>query len=228
MTPIEVVTFAAIGIAVAVAIGLFLEAQNRHQEGPAARALAGGDFAAAIAAVPGSAANSTATRAERQAAAVAAKHLLALDDAAARLDSLLAEESDDAVAALERGLVAAYAGDHAAARQFWLRTTSRPDLGEALALHQAWTDLDAGDTASALRRFEEVAAPIESKLRIDLGSGDPEFVEWFLQAAALWRAAGQTDKAAWAFQEALASAPASRLPDRIYAAPARFGGAGAG
>ena len=45
----------------------------------------------------------------------------------------------------------------------------------------------------------------------DLGSGEPLFAEWFLQAADLWADAGDEERAAWARREGRASAPESRL-----------------
>ncbi len=55
-------------------------------------------------------------------------------------------------------------------------------------------------------------ASLESKLRADLG-GDPLFAEWFLQAAVLWNAAGDRQRAAWAWREGVAAAPESRLAE---------------
>jgi hypothetical protein len=63
----------------------------------------------------------------------------------------------------------------------------------------------------ARRLFSEVEAPLENKLRSDLGSGEPLFAEWFLQAAALWRAFGEEERAGWARREGRASAPESQL-----------------
>jgi hypothetical protein len=52
-------------------------------------------------------------------------------------------------------------------------------------------------------------------LRTDLGQGEPLFAEWFLQAAALWEAAGDFERAAWARTAGREAAPESRLWERI-------------
>lgn len=199
--------------AAVAALGLFA-ALREPRGGPAGAALARGDFGAAVAA--GGAGSG---RRERLAAAVAARHLLDLEPAAAVLDRLLAEDPADGEVWLERGLVAAYAGDAATARAAFSRVeASRADLLEALTLHRAWLALDGGERAAALRLFEEVEAPLEGKLKTDLGPGDPAFAEWFLQAAALWRSAGRSASAAWAEAAGRNAAPGSLLPARILAA----------
>jgi tetratricopeptide (TPR) repeat protein len=173
----------------------------------AQEALGKGDFQGALAALtrdPG--------RDELLAAAMAAKHLWELDRARELLSRLLAADPADGEAWLERGLVEAYAGDAAAAREAFARVEPlRADLAESLTLHRAWLELVLGEETAARRRFEQIAAPLETKLRTDLGSGEPVFAEWFLHAAALWEAAGQRDLAEWARAAGLASAPASRL-----------------
>jgi len=178
---------------------------------PALQALGQGRFAAALAAAR------TGGRAERDelyAAAVAAKHLLELDRARALLERILAQDPGDGEAWLESGLVAAYAGDPAAAdRAFAKAEPLRSDLLESLTLHRAWLALRRGDPETARRLFSEVEAPLENKLRSDLGSGEPLFAEWFLQAAALWQAAGDAGRAEWARREGRASAPESRLAE---------------
>ena len=157
-----------------------------------------------------------AARQELYVAAVAAKHLLRLDRAAALLDRLLALDPSDGEAQLERGLVAAYAGRlEEAAEQFRTVARSRADLTESLTLHRAWLALEKGELSRARDLFEEVAVPLETKLRQDIGPGDPLFAEWFLQAAALWQATGEERRAAWAAGEGLAAAPESRLGERI-------------
>jgi len=40
----------------------------------------------------------------------------------------------------------------------------------------------------------EVEIPLETKLRTDLGTGDPIFAEWFLQAGLLWRQRGDLER----------------------------------
>ncbi len=155
--------------------------------------------------------------ADRLAAATAARHLLDLEAAASFLDSALAEDPGDGEALLERGLVDAYAGRHDDAADLLRRAAAaRSDLAESITLHRAWLDLRRGRDRQARRRFEEVEASLESKLRADL-AGDPLFAEWFLQAALLWRAAGDEDRAAWAWREGLAAAPQSRLAEALGA-----------
>jgi len=179
----------------------------------ALQALEQGRFADALAAARTGAG---AGRDDLYAAAVAAKHLLELDRARALLERLLARDPGDGEAWLESGLVAAYAGDVAAAEQAFARAELlRSDLLESLTLHRAWLALRRGDTEAARRLFSEVEAPLENKLRSDLGSGEPLFAEWFLQAAALWQAAGDPARAAWARREGQASAPESRLAEGV-------------
>lgn len=180
-----------------------------RQSSPTAaqEALGKGDFQGALAALtrdPG--------RDELLAAAMAAKHLWELARARELLRRLLAADPADGEAWLELGLVEAYAGDAAAAREAFARVEPlRADLAESLTLHRAWLELVQGEETAARRRFEQIAAPLETKLRTDLGSGEPVFAEWFLHAASLWEAAGQRDLAEWARAAGLASAPASRL-----------------
>ena len=175
----------------------------------ALQALGQGRFADALKAAR---TDATADRDELYAAAVAAKHLLQLDRAAELLDRILARDPGDGEAWLERGLVAAYAGDFAAAERALARVEPlRSDLLESLTLHRAWLALRQGDARTAQRLFSEIEAPLANKLHADLGSGEPLFCEWFLQAAALWRAAGNRDEADWAGREGRASAPESHL-----------------
>lgn len=176
---------------------------------PAQRALGQGRFAEAL---ENARTDARASRDELYAAAVAAKHLLELDRARDLLDRMLARDSGDGEAWLERGLVAAYAGDFGGADSAFARVeTLRSDLLESLTLHRAWLALRRGDAGKARHLFSEVEAPLENKLRSDLGSGEPLFAEWFLQAAALWRAFGEEDRAGWARREGRASAPESQL-----------------
>ena len=151
--------------------------------------------------------------ADRLAAATAARHLLDLDTAAALLDAVLAEDPGDGEVLLERGLVEAYAGRHEAAAALLRRAAAaRADLVESITLHQAWLELCRGHQDRARQQFEAVEASLESKLRADL-TGDPLFAEWFLQAALLWRAGGDEERAAWAWREGRAAAPESRLAE---------------
>lgn len=161
---------------------------------------------------------------DRRAAATASRHLLRFDAAAALLDDLLDDEPDDGEALVERGLVAAYTGRFEDARRFLERAARvRADLAESITLHRAWLELRAGQEAAARRLFEEIDAPLESKLRGDL-AGDPLFAEWFLHAALLWRAAGDRERAEWAWREGLAAAPESRLAEALSGDRARADG----
>lgn len=182
---------------------------RRPSASPALRELSLGHFTAALAAARDDA---RAGREELWAGAMAAKHLLDFEGARARLDRILTRDPGDGEAWLERGLVAAYAGDLTAAESAFLKVEPlRSDLLESLTLHRAWLALRRGDPLAAHRLFNDVEAPLENKLRSDLGSGEPLFAEWFLQAAALWRAAGDGERAGWAWREGQASAPESRL-----------------
>lgn len=179
----------------------------------ALQALGQGRFTAALAAAR---TDARASRDDLYTSAVAAKHLLALERARAGLDRILARDPTDGEAWLESGLVAAYAGDLAAADRAFARVEAlRSDLLESLTLHRAWLALRRGDGETARRLFSEIEAPLENKLRSDLGSGEPLFAEWFLHAAALWRAAGEAERAAWALREGQASAPESRLAEVV-------------
>lgn len=200
---------AAAGGAVVLLLGL-----SAGRGGAAPRALGEGDFQGTLDALGADPAAES--RDDLYAAAVAAKHLLDLPRAAALLDRLLAEDPRDGEAWMERGSVAAYAGDGESALQAYSRVEeTRADLLETLTLHRAWMALDQGDEQRALALFEEVEEPLASKLTRDVGGGDPLFAEWFLQAAALWRARGDTERASWAWREGTAAAPESRLPERI-------------
>jgi hypothetical protein len=140
---------------------------------------------------------------------------------------LVAADPRDGEAWLEAGLAAAYAGDAPAAERAFERAAAlRADLLESITLHRAWLALRQGDRRAARARFEEVEASLESKLRGDLGPGDPLFAEWFLHAGALWEAAGDAGRAAWALDAARAAAPASRLWEVVRASPGQPVGGG--
>ena len=213
MGTLELLTL-GVTIAVAVAGVLVLLLMLNHAPRSAAGDLVGrGDFAEALTAAD---TGGDAERDELMAAAIAAKHLRELDRAEDLLARVVRIDDDDGEAWMERGLVAAYRGDYALAADH-LRSAERrrSDLLESISLHRAWVDLLAGEAAAALRRFEEIAAPLESKLRSDLGPGDPLFAEWFFQASDLWAESGATEKAAWARREARRSAPSSELVARF-------------
>jgi hypothetical protein len=214
----EALLLAAGALAAAVLVAVLLAALRPGRATAAAAALARGDFEGAqrAGADPG------APRAARFAAAVAAKHRLDLAAAARILDELLGEDPGDGEAWLERGLVAAYGGEVAASTAAFERAAAlRGDLAEALALHRAWAAVRAGDPEAARRLFEEIEAPLETKLR-DLGDrpgpGDAPFAEWFLHAAAVWRALGDEPRAAWAAAAGRRAAPGSRLGEAVYSA----------
>lgn len=198
-------------IAVLVLVGLLvLVVVLKQTPRSAAGSLVGsGDFSRALAAAdlgPG------AERDELLAAAVAAKHLLELGTAEELTRRILEGDDSDGEAWMERGLAAAYRGDYEHAVE-WLANAERcrSDLFESISLHRAWTDLKAGRGGPARKRFEEISAPLESKLRSDLGPGDPLFAEWFFQAADLWEESGAHEMSAWARREARQAAPDSRL-----------------
>lgn len=198
-------------LAAAGSIALFL-LLRRTRVSTAVATLGRGHFAAVLASAPGP----RASRDDLWAAAVAAKHLLRFPEARELIDRILAADPRDGEARLESGLIAAYSGDLAAAeRELTAAAAQRSDLTESITLHRAWVALKAGDRSLTRRLFDEVEAPLETKLRSDLGSGEPLFAEWFLQAAVLWAAFGDAEKAAWAAAAGRASAPESRLPELL-------------
>ena len=189
-----------------------LAALRRSHRGAGVSALESGDFAAALAV-----AASSGSREEHLAAARAGKHLLEFSQTKAILDALLASDDTDGEAWIERGLLAAYAGDPGSAEKMLDRALMlRSDLAESITLHRAWVALESGRRADASRLFQEVEVPLETKLRDDMGEGDPLFAEWYLHAAALWAAKGDTERSSWAGRVGTAAAgPKSRLPTRI-------------
>jgi len=203
------------GLLVLLAAGAYAAWATLRQPaagGAAQRALGEGRFADALAAAR---TDARASRDQLYTAAVAARHLLELDRARALLDRILAQDPADGEAWLESGLTAAWAGKLDDAEEAFQKAGAlRSDLLESLTLHRAWLALRRGDRISARRLFSEVEAPLENKLRSDLGSGEPLFAEWFLQAADLWEDAGDEERAAWARREGRASAPESRLVGR--------------
>ena len=204
----QVWLLALLGLVLAAAALIALAVLRHAPRSRAAELLGRGAFGAALE-------RAGEAPAERLAAATAARHLLDLETAARLLDAILAEAPGDGEALLERGLVEAYAGRHDAAAELLRRAAAtRADLAESITLHRAWLDLRGGRERQARRRFEEVEASLESKLRADL-AGDPLFAEWFLHAALLWRATGDEARADWAWREGVAAAPESRLVERL-------------
>ena len=154
-------------------------------------------------------------------AAFAARHLLELETAHSLLERALAHEPDSGEAWLEYGLTLAEQGRLSKADDALLQAGRlRSDLIESVTLHRAWVALLQKDGACARRLFEEVEAPLENKLRSDLGSGYAVFCDWFLQAAQLWDLRGDSEKAKWAHREARRSAPESLVASKDIFPPA--------
>jgi len=203
-------TFFVIAAIAAGALVLFA-VLRREPVSPAVEAVGRGDFEGALAAARTA---RGAGRDELLAAAVAAKHLLRFDEASRLLGRILARDPGDGEALLEAGLVAAYAGDLAKAERSLAEAAARrSDLAESITLHRAWVELRKKDLREARHLFDEIETSLENKLRTDLGGGEPLFVEWFLQAAELCAAFGDSERADWAREEGRRSAIGSRLPE---------------
>jgi hypothetical protein len=215
----ETILIWTLAIGVAILTAILVVALRGAPASEIALASAAGRFVQALAAARR---DRPRERDDLLAAAIAAKHLLAWDEAAAWLRDLLAGDGTDGEASVELGLVETYRGrvEEGDAR---LRDAmaQRGDLGESIALHRAFAALAGGDAALARHRFEEVEASMETKLRVDVGAGEPAFAEWFLHASALWRVAGAVGRADWAESKARESAPESLLPDHVRELVAR-------
>ena len=200
-----------VAVVASFAAGLLVWSALRGHGGPdaAGAALSKGDFGAALA----SGDDPRRGRRGWLAAAMAARHLLLFDRAQALTERLLAEDPDDAEALIERALSAAWQRGPSAEADLARALALRPDLAEPIALHRAFLAWRQGDLDGARRRFEEVGAALESKLRDDIGPGDGLFADWFLEAALLWQASGDETRAAWSAAAYAASAPQSRLRD---------------
>lgn len=150
------------------------------------------------------------------AAARAARNLLDLETARQATDSLLSADDQDGEAWLERALTSACARDFEESREAFSRVqASRSDLLESATLHRAWMELFSGNGDLARRLFDEVEAPLVTKLEEEIG-GDPAFAEWYLHAGWLWRARGdEEERAARALAAARAAAPQSVLSDLL-------------
>lgn len=197
--------------AVVITAFVLVSVLRRTHDSPAAQAVGRGDFEAALATAR---TGRGAGRDELFAAAVAARHLLRFDEARRLLARILAADATDGEAWLESGLATAYAGDlDKAAQDLGRAAALRSDLAESITLHRAWVELRKGDLKEARHLFDEVETSLENKLRTDLGGGEPLFAEWFLHAAALWAALGDSERAAWAWEEGRRSAGGSRLPE---------------
>jgi len=213
---------ALLAAAGAVALFAILRDRSRAPASAATAALSRGELRAALAAAR---TDPRAPRDDLYTAAVAARHLLELDTARALTARLVAADPRDGEAWLESALAAAYAGDAPAAEHAFARAAAlRADLLESITLHRAWLALAQGDRRAARARFEEVEASLEGKLRSDLGPGDPLFAEWFLHAGALWQAAGDAERAAWAFAAGRAAAPESSLWEVVRRSPGQAAG----
>lgn len=209
MALFELLSLGVIVVLAALGLMLLIVVLRNTPRSAASELVGRGDFSAALDTAD---LGPTADRDELLAAAVAAKHVLALERAEALALRALDLDREDGEAWLELGLTRAYQGKHESALAAMSRAARhRADLLESISLHRAWVALSDGDSPSACRLFEEISAPLESKLRSDLGPGDPLFAEWFFQAADLWEESGAREKGAWARQEARRSAPGSEL-----------------
>ena len=215
--PVEALSLALLVLLVVGALVVVFAVVRHAPRARGGAALASGDFSAAL---ESSLTDGDADCDELRAAAIAAKHLLLFERAATLLDRALDLDPNDGESWLERGLVAAYSGDLDSAEQALSRAGRlRSDLAESISLHRAWVALRGGREDDARRLFEEIEAPLESKLFVDLGPGDPLFSEWFLQAADLWWACGRRERAERALREGLDSAGESRLGEIIGPVP---------
>lgn len=183
-------TFAAVALA-----GFVLLVALRGRREPAAQALGEGRFREALDTTDVSAG---AERDSLYTGAVAAKHLLEWDRAEHLLRRIL-EDDDDGEAWLELGLVETYRENYERALDCFVRAEQlRGDLLESLTLHRAFVELRRDNAERGQSLFEEIEVQLETKLRTDMGGGEPLFVEWFLQSAALWQSTGKRSRADWA------------------------------
>jgi tetratricopeptide (TPR) repeat protein len=211
MPSFEGILAALILAAVVITALVLVSVLRKTHDSPASQAVGRGDFEAALATAR---TGRGASRDELFAAAVASRHLLRFEEARRLLARILAADSTDGEAWLESGLAAAYADDLAgASRDLGRAAAIRSDLAESITLHRAWIELRKGDLREARHVFDEVETSLENKLRTDLGGGEPLFAEWFLQAAVLWAALGDPERADWAWEEGRRSAGGSRLPE---------------
>lgn len=201
-------------VLVAAASGLALVLALRPgTHSPLARALEEGRFAAVLGLAKSRALDE---REDLLATAAAAKHLLRWSQAEELLQRLLGEDPADGEVLVEAGLVATYRQRAQEAEQLLSRAAAaRADLSESVMLHRAFAALVAGQPQRARDLFEEVEAPLETKLEVDLGEGEALFAEWFLHAACLWGRLGRVERGRWAWEKGVESAPESLLPDFI-------------
>jgi hypothetical protein len=205
----------SLALGAAIGAGLLVVALRGAEPSVIARATALGQFTAALDAA---AREPPRKRDDLLAAAVAAKHRRQWEKARAWLEAAQVDDPDDGEVTIELGLIAAYERDAKTADQCLRDALSqRSDLAESVTLHRAFAALVGGDRTAARHYFEEVEAPLLSKLTVDLGPGEPAFAEWFLHASALWRASGEIERAEWAEGKAIESAPESLLPGHVRA-----------
>jgi chorismate mutase len=203
----------SLAIGAAIAAGMLVVALRGSAPSEIARAAAEGRF---VAAVEAAVEHPPRERDDRLAAAIAAKHRCDWDRAESLLRAALDDDAADGESLVELGLVEAYRGRAAAAdERLRAALAERADLGESITLHRAFAALAGGDPARARQLFEEIEASLETKLTLDVGPGEPAFAEWFLHAAALWRANGRRERAEWAWRQAEQSAPESLLPRHV-------------
>jgi len=190
------------------AVGFVLVVGLRGRRLPESRAVGEGRYSEALSEADLS---EDADRASLYAAAVAAKHLLDWHRSELFFHRILFDD-DYGEAWLELGLVETYRGNPTEALKCFDRAAAlRSDLTESIILHRAFARLRLGEIDPARQLFEEVEVPLETKLRTDIGSGEPFFLEWFLQCSSLWRALGQSAKAEWALAQAEEAVGESRL-----------------
>ena len=203
-------TVLIVGLSVALAAGALIAVQALRRSGSGvSEHFDAGHFQQALdaARVP-----DDLSRDEILAAAMAARHLLEMGRGRELLARLVREDPRDGEAWTELALIAGYENHFEdAARALDQAAISRSDLLESLTLHRAWLALRRDDSVEAARLFAEVEAPLETKFQTDLGTGDPAFAEWFLQAGLLWRHQGEEERARWAFGAASEAAPESLL-----------------
>jgi tetratricopeptide (TPR) repeat protein len=203
----------SIAIGTAIGAALLVVALRGAEPSAIARATALGQYTAALEAAES---EPPRERDDLLAAAIAAKHRCEWERARSWLEAALRDDPTDGEVSVELGLIAAYNRNAVEAdERLRAAIAARADLAESITLHRAFAALAGGDRTHAARLFEEVEAPLVTKLTVDVGSGEPAFAEWFLHAAALWRDAGDTERGDWAWRKASESAPESLLPEHV-------------
>ncbi|MEE2778522.1 MAG: hypothetical protein VYE73_17375 [Acidobacteriota bacterium] len=153
------------------------------------------------------------------AAATAARHCLEWEEARTRLRRVLEGDPRHGEAMIELALVHLYQNEMERADRLFVDALGwRSDLLESITLHRAVTAILGGDPQRGRELFEEVEATLETKLRLDVGEGEPAFAEWFLHSAVVWDALGRRSQAEWAWQAGRDAAPQSRLAEHLTTA----------